>query len=223
MPADYILPTSQNQGQNPSIYTGVGPGLVPLQTYAPLNGFLRVDGTWAVPSSYTNSSATVQTPPAAARTYIAGSNFTIAPTQLKVGTRFQWRFNVTKTAAGTAASTFDIAFGTTGSVTDTAQVSFTKPAGTAVADEGWIEIEAIVKANSATVGVVVGEFRLIHNLAATGHAVIPCVVVNTTSGSFNTFTPTSVGLCITSGASDAITIDLVQCTATNLATVSVSS
>lgn len=219
MPQDYVLPTGQNQGQNPSIYTGVGPGLVGLQTYAPANSFLRKDGNWALPTGYINASATTQTPIAATRTYLAGSSLTFVAGQLQVGTIFRWKFNMTKTNAGTATSTIDVAFGTAGTTADTAILSFTKPAGTAVADEGWVEIEAIIKANSATVGVVTGEFRLIHNLAATGHAQIPCVVVNAVSSSFNTFTPTTVGVCITTGASDAITIDAVTADASKLLVV----
>ena len=51
---------------------------------------------------------------------------------------------------------------------------------------------------------------MIHNLAATGHATIPCVAVNTTSSTFNLSTATYVGVCITTGASDAITINQVS-------------
>jgi len=162
-----------------------------------------------------NFSATPQTPTAATRTYLAGSGLTITAGQLQVGTILRWHLNMTKTAAGTASSTFDVAFGTAGTTSDTAQVSFTKPAGTAAVDEGWVDIECVVKTNSAS-GVVVGEFRMIHNLSATGHATIPCVVVNTVSGTFNTTTPTKIGLCITTGASDAITINQVSAEAVNL-------
>jgi hypothetical protein len=88
---------------------------------------------------------------------------------LKVGTRIAFKFNMTKTAAGTATSTFDISFGTLGTVADTARVSFTKPAGTAVADEAIVTIEAVVRSVSAT-GVVVGNFSMAHGLDITGHA-----------------------------------------------------
>jgi hypothetical protein len=88
-------------------------------------------------------------------------------------------------------------------------VSFTKPAGSAAADEGRVVIEAIVRSIGAT-GVLRGEFTLVHNLAATGHAVIPCVCVGTTSAAFDmTVADLIVGVCITSGASDAITIQQV--------------
>jgi len=154
-------------------------------------------------------SVAAQTPAAATRTYITGSAISIPPTGLRVGNVFHWKFNMTKTAAGTATSTFDISVGTAGTTADTARVSFTKPAGSAAVDEGWVEITAIVRTIGAT-GVMVGEFTLIHNLAATGHAVIPCVCVNTVSAAFDmTTADLIVGVCITSGASDAITIQQV--------------
>lgn len=157
-----------------------------------------------------NFSVATQTPPAATRTYLVGSALAIPASGLKVGTKLSWTFNMTKTAAGVAASTFDIAVGTLGTVADTAQVSFTKPAGTAAADEAWVDIEARVQSVSAT-GVVLGEFAMTHNLAATGHAQIPSVNVNAVSGAFdNTGNALIVGLCITTGAADAISIAFME-------------
>lgn len=169
-----------------------------------------------------NSAATQQAIAAATRTYIAGSALNVgAVGGLKVGTRLRWVFNMAKTAAGTAASTFDIAFGTAGTTADTARVSFTKPAGTAAADEGRVVIEAVVRSVSAT-GVVVGLFNLTHNLAATGHAQIPSVNVATVSSGFANNVGVGdgsdfyVGVCLTSGASDAITVEAVDAEAVSL-------
>jgi hypothetical protein len=146
---------------------------------------------------------------AATRTYIAGSMLQI-PISLKVGTVLKWKFNMTKTAAGNAASTFDICFGLAGTTADTARVSFTKKAGTAAADEAVVEIIATVRSIGAT-GVVIGEFMLAHDLASTGHATTPNVVVSGISAGFDMTVPKlKAGVCITSGASDAITIKLVQ-------------
>lgn len=157
-----------------------------------------------------NFAVTAQTPAATVRTNIAGGNLAIPNSGLKVGARIRWRFNMTKTAAGSAASTFDIAFGTTGTIADTARVSFTKPAGTAAVDEGYVCITATVRSVGAA-GVVVGDFEMYHNLAATGHATIPCVNVNTVSAGFaNNLIDTIISLNITTGAADAITIQTVQ-------------
>lgn len=164
-----------------------------------------------------NFSTAAQTPAAATRTYIVGSNLAIPTNKLQIGTCFRWVFDMTKTAAGTAASTFDICFGTAGTTADTARVSFTKPAGTAVVDTGRVVIEAICRGPLSASGVVAGTFQLTHNLAATGHAVIPCVNVTTISSAFDVTTASLIaGLCITSGASDAITIQCVQAEAWNL-------
>ncbi len=157
----------------------------------------------------TNYSSTDQLPVAATRTYIAGSALAIPLDGLVAGATLRWSFNMTKTAAGSATSTFDICFGTAGTTADTAQVSFTKPVGTAAIDEGYVVIEAVVKSVSST-GVVLGEFVLLHNLAATGHATIPTVVVHAVSSGFdNTTSGLIAGVCITTGASDAITISQV--------------
>lgn len=182
----------------------------------PSGGLLGNAGAGLANRFWSNSATTGQTPAATTRTYVTGSAigpFTAG--QLVVGTILRWAFDMTKTGAGSATSTFDIAFGTAGTTADTAYVSFTKPAGTGVIDQGWVEISAVVKTAGAS-GVVLGNFRLGHNLAATGHAVIPYVSVVTTSGTVNLATPTFVGVCITTGAADAITINQVESEAINL-------
>lgn len=163
-----------------------------------------------------NFSVASQAPTAATRTYLTGSKIAVPKNKLQVGSQFNWKWNMTKTAAGTAASTIDIAVGTAGTTADTARLSFTKPAGTAVIDEGFCEINAIVRTIGAT-GVMVGEFWMLHNLQITGHMVIPTCAVNIISSGFDmTVADLFVGLCLTSGASDAITIQQMQAQAWNL-------
>lgn len=163
-----------------------------------------------------NYSTASQAPAATTRTYITGSAITIPAVKLKIGTMLRWVFDMTKTAAGSASSTFDICFGTNGTTADTARVSFTKPAGTAAADNAWVTITAVVRGPLSGSGVVVGHFTMTHNLASTGHAVIPVVDVTTVSSAFDVTTPTFAGVCITTGASDAITIEMVSARAWNL-------
>lgn len=165
---------------------------------------------------YVNFSTADQSPSATTRTYITGSNIAFPAGALQVGTVLRWQFNITKTAAGTATSTFDICFGTAGTTSDTARVSFTKPAGTAAADEGLVTILCIIRGPIGASGVAAGTFRMTHNLASTGHATIPCVSVTTISSAFDVTTPTNIGVCITSGASDAITIQTCIAEAWNL-------
>lgn len=165
---------------------------------------------------YVNFSTTSQAPAATTRTYITGSNIAIPSGALQIGTMFRWSFDMTKTGAGNATSTFDICFGTAGTTADTARVSFTKPAGSADADCGNVVITAICRGPVGASGVVVGHFTMTHNLENTGHAVIPCVDVTTVSSAFDITTPTNIGVCITSGASDAITIQLCTAEAWNI-------
>lgn len=178
----------------------------------PSGGIYVAGGQQRFLNNYSTASQSIT---AATRTYITGSNLSFTAGLLRAGTILRWRFNITKTAAGTATSTYDICFGTAGTTSDTARVSFTKPAGTAVVDEGWVEIQAVVRTATST-GTVVGEFTLRHNLSSTGHATIPNVCVTTTSSTFDLTAATNVGVCITSGASDAITIQQVTAEAINL-------
>jgi len=164
-----------------------------------------------------NFSTTSQAPAATTRTYLTGSALSIPTGKLQIGTCFRWTMSVTKTGAGTAASTYDICVGTAGTTADTARVSFTKPAGTAAADEGTITITCICRGPLSGSGIFVGQFTMTHNLSATGHATIPCVAVNTVSAAFDvTVANLIVGVCVTSGASDALTFQLVQSEAWNL-------
>lgn len=164
-----------------------------------------------------NFSTASQAPAASTRTYITGSALAIPTGKLQIGTCFRWRFTATKTAAGTATSTIDIAVGTNGTTADTARVSFTKPAGTAAIDEAIFEVTCICRGPLSASGVFAGNMQMTHNLSATGHATIPCVSVTTISAAFDVTTANLiVGLCITTGASDAITIQIVTAEAWNL-------
>jgi len=175
------------------------------------------DAAGFVRSSVTNFSSASQSPAAATRTYLTGSALRIGTNKLQVGSVLRWRWNMTKTAAGSAASTIDVCVGTAGTTADTARLSFTKPAGTAAIDEAFCELEVIVRGPVGASGVFVGEFTLIHNLASTGHATIPCVCVNTVSAAFDITTANLiVGVCLTSGASDAITIQQMFAEAYNI-------
>src|SRR3990172_6447246 len=158
-----------------------------------------------------NFSTAAQVLPAVVRTYLIGSSLIIPAEKMKIGSCFRWKFNITKTAAGTATSVYDVAVGTTGTTADTARLLFTKPAGTAVVDTGLIDINVICRGPLSTSGVLAGSFRLNHNLSTTGHATTPSVVVSTISAAFDvTVANLIVGICAITGTSDAITIQMVQ-------------
>ncbi len=174
-------------------------------------------GTHTLAAEVLNYISGVQSIPAATRTYIDGSAVTVPDSKIQRGTIFSWKFNMTKTAAGSAASTFDICIGTLGTTGDTARLSFTKPAGTAAVDEGFVTIEAIVRGPTLSAAIVSGQFNMIHNLASTGHMTIPCASVHTNSSGVNLTTAgLIVGVCVTTGASDDITIEQVSAQAFKL-------
>lgn len=157
-----------------------------------------------------NYSTASQAPSATTRTYITGSALRAPATGFRIGTILRWTIHLAKTAAGSASSTFDICFGVNGTTSDTARVSFTKPAGSAASDAGVVYITAIVRGPISGSCIVAGLFHLTHNLSATGHATIPDVVVQSNSAAFDiTASGITAGVCITSGSSDSITIQMV--------------
>jgi hypothetical protein len=167
-------------------------------------------------SQISNFSVAAQTPAATVRTYLVGSALAVPQHGLQIGTTLSWQISMTKTAAGSASSTFDICFGAAGTTADTARVTFTKPAGTAAVDEGTVTITAVVR-SIGTAGVVVGQFSMTHANASTGHLTTGSASVNTISAGFDLTVPNLiVGVCLTSGAADAVSVQLVTAQAVNL-------
>ena len=163
-----------------------------------------------------NFSVAAQVIATASRDFVDGSQLLVPASGLKVGSKIKFVLDITKTAAGSASAVFDIAFGTAGTVADTARVSFTKIAGTAAVDTARVVIEAVVRSVSAT-GVVVGQFTLQHNLATTGFATLnPITVVTISSGFDNDGQELFIGLNITSGASDVWTVQKVEASLTGV-------
>jgi hypothetical protein len=179
-------------------------------------GYARIfqGGSFVRLINYSNYSTIAQTPAATTRTYITGSVVPLgAVGAMRIGTMFRWRFNMTKTAAGTASSTIDIAFGTAGTTADTARVSFTKPGGVANADECCVQIDAICRGPLTSSGIVTGQIVLLDNQTGAGGHLASGKYVFTASVQSSGFDVTAVsmiGVCITTGASDAITIQQVQ-------------
>lgn len=165
-----------------------------------------------------NQSTADQSPAAAATTYIIGSDVLVPSGRtVAVGTIFRWHGCVTKTAAGTAAKSMLVKVGTAGTTADATILTFSLPAGTAVADTGYFEINVTVRVVSATVGVIIGTCLFTHNLATTGLITSNQVVLNVLSGSFNNTTNLlRYGLAFTAGTSEAWTFKQVFAAAKNL-------
>jgi hypothetical protein len=146
----------------------------------------------------------------AADTYVTGSG---VPTKgrLRVGSKYRLLLHVTKTAAGTATPILTIRFGTAGSTADTARLTFTWTAGTAVADEAMVEVWVTVRAVGAS-AVLQGIAEMRHRLATTGfNSTASIVPLAATSATFDaTSAAAIIGASLNGGTSAAWTVKLVQ-------------
>jgi hypothetical protein len=171
-------------------------------------GWFQYAATPAVPIG-TNFATAASAAGFASDTYIANSAIPVLGIgALRVGRCFHWRFIVSKTAAGTAAPVLSVRVGTAGTTADTARLTFTFGAGTAAADRGEIELEALVTAIGAS-AVLRGKLNLTSNLTTTGlsNAV---KALQVTSSAFD-ITPanTLIGLSWNGGTSASHTIEYV--------------
>jgi hypothetical protein len=142
------------------------------------------------------------------------TNGTLDANNLKAGTVFRWRVVMSKTAAGLAAQTFEVKFGTAGTTADTSRVgttsAFSTGTQTANADVAEVFVACVVRSVGAS-GIVTGKMNLAHNLAATGFAPTANVVAMQTSAAFdNTTSGLKATLCTTPGTSAAVTINQVE-------------
>jgi len=173
----------------------------------------------------TNSAQPAQAPVAEAATLVTGSTIEIPPGGLKVGAEYEVEMNVTKTAAGTATSSIALGFVPYGEAVSAANVDnlivLTKPAGTAAIDTAVFRAKVKVLAiGIAEAGSVVAELVVLRGLPATGHVGAGAGVVysaDTTVATVTTIDVTGGGTmaCVlTTGASDAITINSVKASLT---------
>lgn len=149
----------------------------------------------------------------AADTYLDGSRLFLPTGLLRAGTSFYWIFDVVKTAAGTAAPTVIIRFGTAGAIGDTARVTFTFSVQTAAIDRGTLEVWAAFR-NVGAAAVLSAQSKLHHQLAVTGlNTVQPAGMQQLTvaSAGFDSAVPNSfIGLSVNGGASAAWTVSVAQ-------------
>ena len=103
-------------------------------------------------------------------TLVAGTAITFPSGRPPVaGCTYHARFDMVKTAAGTATPLIYVHFGTAGTVADAAIITHTFTAGTAAADTGTFEIWAHFRTvGSGTSAVLVSVCSVNHALAATG-------------------------------------------------------
>lgn len=157
----------------------------------------------------------------AADTYLTGSSLAIPPNRpIAIGTRFHWRLAATKTAAGVAAWSVLVRFGTAGAVGDTARLTFaqTTDVQTAAVDTGTWELRLVVRGPISASCVVAGCLEFQHHLAITGFSTVSgsdAYVV--TSAAFDITTAGMiVGLSCNPGAAGVFTFQVINAEAENL-------
>ncbi len=212
-----VLDTKNDNTTDP---TGVNGGMYYNSTAARFRCY--EGGVWKncidAPS---NASVADQVVGASTTTYLTGSAIPIPAGGLRVGTQLTWKINVTKTAASTAALTFNLRFGTAGTTADTARLTFTTPANTAVVDTATITIMATVRSVNSSTGVIIGNFQLVHSGATatgflSGTNITTLSLNNTSAGFNNTVASSIVGISVTTGASHSLTFQQVQATSVDL-------
>jgi len=160
----------------------------------------------------TNASTANQTG-FAADTYLVGSSLSIPPALLRVGTTYRLKFDMVKTAAGTATPILIVRIGTAGTTADAARLTFTFAAGTAAIDTGVFEVRVHVRTAGAT-AVIVGAASCNHHLAATGLTSTGASgtgIILATSAAFDaTVTNSIIGASFNGGASFSGTNVLVE-------------
>jgi hypothetical protein len=167
------------------------------------------------PNIVYNASTAAQGAGFAADTYLAGSSV-LLPGPPKVGTRYHLKFDVSKTAAGTATPILIVRVGTAGAVGDAAILTFTWGAGTAAADIGTVEVDAAFRAVGAgTSAVLQGRAQIVHGVAL-GIINLNGVTLQVTSGGFNSTVANSIiGASFNGGLSFSGTVQLVAAELTN--------
>jgi len=172
-------------------------------------GWFQYAATPAVPVG-TNFATAASAAGFATDTYIANSSVPLLGIgALRIGRRYKWRFVISKTAAGTATPILQVRVGTAGTTADTSRLTFTFGAGTAAADRGEIELEALVTAIGAS-GVLRAKAEWTTNLQTTGlTSTIKSLQV--TSSAFD-MTPANqlIGCSYNGGTSASHTIEYVS-------------
>ena len=153
--------------------------------------------------------------------YVAESKLTIPDDFLQAGSVCRWVMHVTKTAFGVAAPIIRIRTGTNGSISDSAKCSLTFDAQTAVADEGWIEIEAQFRSvGTGTSAILVAIGKIEHEGGTGGLSTKNPSIASVVSSGFNSNpagNASFIGLSIVAGASAAWSIDYIRGEARNFA------
>lgn len=156
--------------------------------------------------SKTNQSTATVSAGYAADTYLAGSAILMPSNGPIAGTQYRCEFDMVKTAAGTAAFTVNVRFGTAGTTADASILSLAFAVGTAAVDTGRFRLGVGFRSVGAgTSAVIVGSIECSHSLAATGLVTTGASgfgQITTVSAGFNSTTANAIlGISVNGGAS----------------------
>lgn len=152
---------------------------------------------------------------AATTAYVTGSDVRAsAGRPFKAGTIIRWWIFLSKTAAGVAARTLDVRFGTAGTTADTSRGSLAVTP-TAVVDSG-VYLVSVTFRSIGSSGVCAIAIDLVHKGATTGLATGVAIggIANATFD--NTSTALIAGISITTGAAEVLTITQVNTEVDNI-------
>lgn len=161
---------------------------------SPVNVYSPVNRNAVLGNPLNNFSTSDQTIAAATTAIVTGSRISVPSGGLQIGSYYTVKLALSKTAAGTAACSFLVKLGTTGTTSDATIATLSLPTATGVADKGTIDITVLVRGPITASAVANCNLAMVHNLQTTGLANIPGVVVNTNS---STFDATASGLILT--------------------------
>lgn len=164
-----------------------------------------------------NASSANQVVAGNAEAYLAGSLIAIPQGKIKVGTKYRCKFDVVKTAAGTAAPVITVKVGTNGTTADTNRATLTFAAQTGVIDEGEFELEFVFRVAGAA-AVIQAMGSLLHRLVTTGLNVtgLYTKVLNTGAAFDVTGANLKIGVAVNPGASSSWTVSIVEAELINL-------
>jgi len=133
-------------------------------------------------SAYTgNASVTAMAAGFAVDTYLTNSDMIIPSCGMQTKARFFWTMSASKTGASTATPIYVVRVGTGKAVTDTACLTLTGPAQTAIADIGTLNIMVVVRVAGAS-GILAGSAWWTHTGTAASTTVSGTGFANNSTG-----------------------------------------
>ena len=174
------------------------------------NSSTNYDDSWTTSPVALFNSATASQTGFAADQYVTGSNVTYTAGSWAAGGVYHCVFEVSKTAAGTAAPVITIRAGTAGTTSDASVGTGTFNAGTAAVDDSTLEVWLTIRTLGAS-GTLSSVFKIVSSGGGMlGGTTTWNQIKSATSGTIDTTTATNIGVSFNGGASFSGTCRMVQ-------------